>query len=62
MVNHVRRIRKEAGLTIKQVSERSGICVNQISRIERGESDPTMSTMCKLAWALRRDVDDLFDC
>lgn len=56
--------RKDAGLTQKQLSEASGVHINIISRIERGErgSDKlTLDTAAKLAKALNCHAEDLLD-
>ena len=62
--NNLHRIRKDAGLTQKQLSEASGVHINIISRIERGErsSDKlTLDTAAKLAKALNCHAEDLLD-
>jgi transcriptional regulator with XRE-family HTH domain len=44
-----RRLRK---LTQEEVASRSGVQQGEISRIERGERDPQVSTLIRLAEAL----------
>lgn len=44
--------RSEAGLTQIELAKRSGIRQSNISRIEKGESIPTLSTLNKLAYGL----------
>jgi transcriptional regulator with XRE-family HTH domain len=41
--------RKNAGLTQKQLAERTGIAQSDISRIETGEANPSLSTLKRLA-------------
>jgi transcriptional regulator with XRE-family HTH domain len=48
----LRRHREEAGLTLAALAERSGLSVGYISLIERGERDPSISTVTALAKAL----------
>lgn len=48
--------RREQNLTQKQLAERSGIDQAEISRIERGQANPTTSTLGALTRALRADV------
>lgn len=60
MENRLKEIRIAKGLTIRQISERSQISVSHIVRLEKGECDPTLSTMRKLAWALREPVWKVF--
>lgn len=62
--NNLHRIRKEAGLTQNQLSEASGIHINIIGRIERGErsaSKMSLETAAKLAAALNCHAEDLLD-
>jgi transcriptional regulator with XRE-family HTH domain len=51
--SNLRAIRKELGMTQEEVSERSGVQAGEISRIERGKRDPQVSTLIKLAKAVR---------
>jgi DNA-binding NtrC family response regulator len=48
----IRFRRHEAGLTLKQLANRTGLSVSLISQIELGKSAASMSTMYKLAAAL----------
>ena len=41
--------RKEHGLTQKQLSERTGIAQADISRLERGNANPSLRTLQRLA-------------
>jgi transcriptional regulator with XRE-family HTH domain len=41
--------RKNTGLTQKQLSEKTGIDQGDISRIESGDGNPTLSTLKRLA-------------
>ena len=43
--------RKNAGLTQKQLSELTGINQGDISRLENGEANPSLSTLKRLAAA-----------
>jgi len=56
----VRRLRHERGLTLKQLAERTGLSISQISQIERAESSPSLSSLYRLAVALETRVQDLF--
>lgn len=60
MSNHMRTIRDEENLSLKALSERCGVSENHLGRIERGECDPTLTTMLKIAWGLRREVWEVF--
>lgn len=41
--------RKEAGLTQKELSERTGIAQGDISKLERGSANPSIRTLQRLA-------------
>ena len=41
--------RKESGLTQKQLSEKTGITQADISRLERGNANPSLLTLQRLA-------------
>lgn len=53
--------RAAARLTQEQVSERSGVHPTEVSRIERGERDPRVSTVIRLARALGKPPSELLD-
>ena len=44
--------RKNTGLTQKQLSERTGIAQADISRLENGNANPSLSTLKRLASAM----------
>lgn len=48
MAQDIRALRKERGLTQKQLAAASGIDQAEISRIERGRSNPMASTIAAL--------------
>lgn len=54
------RIRHE--LTIRQLSELSEVSRAYISEIERGETIPTIETICKLAKGLGISPEELYEC
>lgn len=56
----IRSIRKRKGLSLLALSEQSGLSTNAISRIERGENSPTVSSLRRLANGLDVSVIDLF--
>lgn len=43
------KARKESGLTQKQLSERTGVAQTDISRLERGNGNPSLRTLQRLA-------------
>ncbi|MDX9723120.1 MAG: response regulator [Myxococcota bacterium] len=56
----IRALRKERGLTLKQISKRTGLSVSLLSQIERAESSASVSSLFKIATALDAKLTDLF--
>jgi transcriptional regulator with XRE-family HTH domain len=56
----IRSIREQRGYSQRSLARRSGLSANAISRIERGESSPTVSTLHQLAAALKVPIVDFF--
>jgi transcriptional regulator with XRE-family HTH domain len=56
---NLRRLRLAAGLTQMELSNRSGLDMAEISRLERGVKDPRLSTIVRLATGLEVDAGDL---
>lgn len=48
--------RKESGLTQKQLSERTGIAQADISNLERGNANPSLRTLQRLAAGMGMNV------
>jgi transcriptional regulator with XRE-family HTH domain len=55
----VRQLRRERLLTQEELSNKSGVGVASIIRIERGQVEPRFSTIRKLATALEIDPPEL---
>ncbi|MFE4588818.1 helix-turn-helix domain-containing protein [Streptomyces laurentii] len=60
MINRVRRLRRERLLTLEALAERSGITKSYLSKVERGQSVPSIAVCAKLAKALDVSLDSLF--
>ena len=56
----IRSLRDKRSLSMRDLSEMSGISLNAISKIERGENSPTVASLHKLASALGVQITDLF--
>jgi transcriptional regulator with XRE-family HTH domain len=56
---HLRMVRIDAGLSQPQLANKAGIELSQISRIELGKTDPTMSTVSIIAKALGITLSEL---
>jgi len=57
--NHIRQLRDQAGLTLDQLSEKSGFSNHQLRAIERGEINLNLGTMLILAMSLDTTLQDL---
>ena len=55
----LRELRKQAGLTQEQLGFEAELERNYISMLERGERQPTLTTLVKLAKPLRRKASQL---
>lgn len=60
MLDRLRDILKQRGLTLKTFSEMSGISQPNLSNYINGNISPTLDTLEKIAKALDVDVQDLF--
>lgn len=56
----VREARERRGLSLRALAARSGVSINAISRIERGETSPTVASLRRLAAALGEPVAAFF--
>jgi two-component system, OmpR family, response regulator len=56
----IRTLRKDRGLTLKQMGRRTGLSVSLLSQIERAESSASISSLYKVATALDVHLRDLF--
>lgn len=59
---NLRKLRIESGLTIEQLSKRAHVGMGTISRIERNEIVPKITTICKLCSALGVGIEKLIEC
>ena len=55
----IRRVRTERELTLEEASQRAGVSSSMLGQIERGESNPTVSTLWKIAEGLRISFSEL---
>lgn len=53
-------LRQEQGLSLRALARECGLSVNAISRIERGETSPTVSSLQRLAQALKVQITEFF--
>lgn len=57
----VRQLRQRKGLTLQQLSSRSGLAVSTLSKIENSQLSPTYETLLRLADGVGVGVAELFD-
>lgn len=57
----IRSIRQQQRLSLRALAEKSGLSINAISQIERGEVSPTVSSLGRLADAFEVHITDLFE-
>lgn len=57
----IRNFRKQRKLTIKELSELTGMSISYISQIERGEIDPSLSSLRKIAGVFHLPLYMLLD-
>ncbi|MEX0617023.1 MAG: helix-turn-helix transcriptional regulator [Candidatus Woykebacteria bacterium] len=55
----IRKLRKEAGLTQEELAEKAKISTTYIGYIEIGQKKPALSTLSRIASALKVKVKDL---
>ncbi len=54
--SRIRTIRKERGLTLKELERVSGFSATHISEIERGKTSPTIGALVRIAQALGKET------
>ena len=61
IIKGLKAIRKQHGLTLREVGDLTGIDFNTISRYERGVLTPNSKTVLKIAQALNVTTDELLN-
>lgn len=56
----IRSFREERKFSLRDLSERCGLSINAISKIERSDASPTVASLHKLASALGVHITDFF--
>ena len=56
----IKQVRQEKYMTLETLAKLSGISKGHLSKIEREERDPKLSTIIQIAMALKVDVSDLY--
>jgi len=60
VINRVKEIRQELGLTQEDLAEKAGVSRQSISSIERGRYIPCLPLALKLAKLFKRPTDGVF--
>ncbi len=60
MEYYVAKVRLQKYMTIRELSEKSGVAKSHIQKIESGEAAPSLEVMCRLAEALECDLSELY--
>lgn len=58
----VEKVRLEKGMSLLELSKRSGVAVSHIHGVESGSKIPTITVLCKLSKALDVPCGELFSC
>jgi len=58
---HLRKLREKKGFGLREFANKADIEFSQLSKIERGVTNPTISTVLSLAEALDTPHSNLFD-
>lgn len=61
IANNLKRIREERKLSLDKVADLTGVSKSMLGQIERGESNPTISTCWKMANGLKISFTDLIN-
>lgn len=61
LIMRLKLLRKSSGLTQGELAKRSGISQGYLARLEIGMHDPSLSTLAKLAKALKVTVGELVE-
>ena len=56
----LRMFRERQGWSLRALADRCGLSINAISRIERGENSPTVTSLHRLSTALAVPITDFF--
>jgi transcriptional regulator with XRE-family HTH domain len=61
LVVKIKQLRKAKGLTQEALADKADLSLGYIARLEIGRHDPSLSTLIKIAKALRVKVGELLE-
>ena len=60
IANKIRKLRKEKSWTVEDLAEKAGLSKSSLNYIERGISDPKLSSLFNISKAFGLSIPDLF--
>jgi putative transcriptional regulator len=60
MKSNLKKLRKEAGLTMKELADLASIALSQAHRLEGGKANPTIRTAFRVAKVLNVSIVDIW--
>jgi DNA-binding XRE family transcriptional regulator len=58
---HLKKIRKEKGLSQEELAHNAGISYNSLNTIENGKLNPTLATLLAIADSMKMEISALCD-
>ena len=59
VAKNIRRLRKERNLSMEELAKLSGVSKSMLAQVERGDGNPTLSTLWKLSNGMKVPFDAL---
>lgn len=59
IATNLKRIRKSKNMSLDALAEKTGVSKSMLGQIERGESNPTVSTIAKIVDGIRISFEEL---
>src|SRR5512133_4260955 len=59
--NRLRELRRQQGLSLRALAEKSGLSANTLSLIENGKTSPSVATLQQIAIALNIPITSFFE-
>lgn len=62
---YIKELRKQRGISLRELSRKSGISIGYLSELENElnkKNNPTVKNICKIAKALEINPAELFKC
>ena len=56
---NLKSFRQHRGMSLDQIADRTGVSTSMLAQIERGQANPSIGVLCKIASGLQMDFEDL---